>query len=83
MGVGRGLGVLAGLERVKQDFSSSCYIVNRSVERLLIGPRGSIKAADLTHELKRCIVQLLFARGVFGVSQPLDVPAHVGAFRWW
>lgn len=72
----------AALERVEQYSSSSCYIMDRSVECVLIGARGGIEPADLAHELKCCIVQLLFARKLFGISQSLDVPAHGKALSY-
>lgn len=80
--VGCGPGLSTALERFEQYSSSSCYIMDRSVECVLIGARGGIEPADLAHELKCCIVQLLFARKLFGISQSLDVPAHGKALSY-
>src|SRR6476661_4249104 len=48
------------------------------IERGLVGARRRPESADLTHELKRRVVQLLIGRLVIGVAEAFDVPAHDG-----
>jgi hypothetical protein len=66
----------AELKRLKQDAGRQSHVLNRGVERHLVGSGWGIEAADLADELKRGVVQLLVGWSMLRVSQLFDVPAH-------
>lgn len=69
--------VWAHLEIVKEPPTRPRHLADRGVERLLVGVRRGMKAADLPNELERGVVELLVCGGVPRGPEPLDVPAHV------
>jgi hypothetical protein len=71
--------MVAYMERLEQNASCRRHVSNRRVKRILVSARRSVEAADLAHELKRRVVQLLVGWRVPRVSEPFDVSAHVEA----
>jgi hypothetical protein len=65
------------VEMVEEPPTRFGDVADRGVERLQVGTRGCVKAADLPNELKCGVVQLLIRWCVVRGSEPFDVPAHM------
>src|SRR5216684_8420451 len=73
---GSRIGMPPNVQQAEQHPARRGDVPHRSVERGLIGLRGSVEPADLAHELQRRVVQLRVGRRMIRVSQALDVSAH-------
>ena len=62
--------------RGNQPFGDCGNLVDRAVERDLIGARWPIHAAQLTDELKGGCADLIWGRGRLKVREGLDIPTH-------
>src|ERR1700676_1445034 len=63
-------------QRTEQSSRCSCYFVNGSRERRLVGLRRFIKAGDLSHELQRRSSNLVLINGRIEIEKSLNISAH-------
>jgi hypothetical protein len=72
-----GVMMVRDMEGLEQDSCGAGDILDSLIKDNLVGSRGRIEAADLPDELQGSVMQFLIRRMMSGISQALDVTAHV------
>jgi hypothetical protein len=61
---------------MNQPVCGGCHLVHCVIERLLVGARGAIHAAQFSDELQRRGADFLVSRWWLEIGERLDVSAH-------